>query len=259
MHMETTTIKTTQSSSRQSAVNALAIVGFIVLIIIGMALAIYAARFVPGAVSRIGSAAVYLSSEVFAPTGEADLEVVPPVETIPFGDDLVVATSTENATSTTDGTPTTPATTNPRPGTPVTTVVPVQVPASTNYSGLPDLVIENIITGYLSSSNTSSFRASSRVPDGERGAFKFTVVNRGTNISDRFEFEVKLPTTRTYTYTSKSQQALRPGERIEYVMGFDQTKEGENRTITIEVDPDNDIRESNENNNDKSITIDIER
>lgn len=255
--METTTIKTTQSVRRQSAVNALAIVGFIVLIIIGMALAIYAARFVPGAVSRIGSAAVYLSSEVFTPAGEpADLEVVPPAETIPFGEDLVVATSTEAAPE--ENAPAAPGTSNPRPGAPVTTVVPVQVPASTNYSGLPDLAVENIVTGYLTSSNTSSFRASSRVPDGERGAFKFTVINRGTNVSDRFEFEVKLPTTRTYTYSSKSQQALRPGERIDYVMGFDQTKEGENRTITIEVDPDNDIRESNEGNNTKSVTIDIE-
>lgn len=254
-HMETTTIKTTQSDSRRSAINALAIVGFIVLIIVGMALAVYAARFVPGAVSRIGSAAAYLSSEVFTREEDTDLVIVPPAETIPFGDDVVVATSTDSAPAETG---TTPVATSPRPGTPVTTVVPVRVPASTNYSGLPDLAVENIITGYLTSSDTSSFRASSRVPDGKRGAFKFTIVNHGTNISDRFEFEVKLPTTRTYTYTSKSQQALRPGERIEYVMGFDQTKEGDNRTITIKVDQDNDIRESNENNNDKSVTIDIE-
>ena len=254
--METTTIRTTtRSGSRQAAVNALAIVGFIVLIIIGMALAIYAATFVPSALSRVGSAAVYLSSQVF-PSGEGDtdLVVVPPTETVPFGDDAEVATSTPTTTPATGGT----VTTNPRPGTPTTTVIPVQVPASTNYYGLPDLVIENVQTGYLSSSNTSSFRASSRVPDGERGAVKFTIANRGTNVSGRFDFEVELPTTRGYTYSSRTQQSLRPGERIEYVMGFDQTREGNSRRIEITVDQDDDVRESNESNNDRSVTIDIE-
>lgn len=253
MHMETTTIRTTSGSGRQAALNALAIVGFIVLVIIGMALAVYAARFVPTAVSNIGSAAVYLSSQVFPADEDTDLVVVPPTETVPFGDAPVVATSTPTTTPAT--TPAAPAT--PRPGTPVTTVVQVGG-TPLNYSGLPDLVVENVQTGYLTSSNTSSFRASNEVPDGERGAVKFTIANRGTNISDRFEFEVKLPTTRTYTYNSRTQQTLRPGERIEYVLGFDQTKDGNNRTITIDVDPDDDINESNESNNDRSASVDIE-
>lgn len=254
--METTTIRTTtRSGARAAAVNALAIVGFIVLVIIGMALAVYAARFVPAAISNVGSAAVYLSSQVF-PAGdeEGDLVVVPPTETVPFGDDSV-ATST--ATSTEDGTGA-PAPVTPRPGTPTTVVVPVQVPASTNYHGLPDLVVENVRTGYLTSSDTDSFRASDEVPDGERGAVKFTIANRGTNVSGRFEFEVELPTTRSYTYNSRTQQSLRPGERIDYVLGFDQTREGSNRTITIEVDPDDDIDESNEGNNRRSVRVDIE-
>lgn len=259
MHMETTTIKTTTTDTRRAAVNGLAIVGFIVLLIIGMALAVYAARFVPATVSRIGSAAVYLSSELFSPSDDADLEVVP-AETVPFGEDAIVASST--TATTTPLTPVFPGTKpNPTPvaGTPVTTVIPVQVPASTNYYGLPDLAVESVITGYLTSTDTSTFRASNEVPDGRRGAVKFTIVNNGTNVSDRFEFEVKLPTTRGYTYSSKAQKALRPGERIVYTLGFDQTKSGDDRTIRIEVDQDNDIRESNESNNDRSVSIDIER
>lgn len=254
MHMETTTIRTTNSSGRQAALNALAIVGFIVLVIIGMALAVYAARFVPTAVSNIGSAAVYLSSQVFPADDDTDLVVVPPVETVPFGDDPIVASSTP--TTTPETTPAAPVT-NPRPGAPVTTVVQVGANPA-NYHGLPDLVVESVQTGYLTSSNTSSFRASNEVPDGERGAVKFTVANRGTNISERFEFEVELPTTRRYTYNSRTQQTLRPGERIEYVLGFDQTREGNDRTITIDVDPDDDIDESNESNNDRSVSVDIE-
>ncbi len=254
--METTTIRTTNGNTRHAAVNSLAIVGFIVLVIIGMALAVYAARFVPGTMSRIGSAAVYLSSQVFPTEEDTDLVVVPPTETVPFGDDVIVATSTAATTTTTVVTTPAPVTT-PRPGT-QTTVVTTVGTAPANYSGLPDLVIESVTTGYLNSSDTSTFRSSDEVPDGKRGAIKFTIANRGTNVSGRFEFEAELPTTRTYTYTSKAQQSLRPGERIEYVLGFDQTREGNNRTITIEVDQDDDINESNESNNDRSVTIDIE-
>ncbi|HWH16495.1 MAG TPA: CARDB domain-containing protein [Candidatus Paceibacterota bacterium] len=255
--METTTIRTTNGDgARRAAVNALAIVGFIVLLFIGMALAVYAARFIPAAVSNIGSAAVYLSSQVFPSEDEGDLVVVGDPETVPFGEDEVAATSTPATTTPTTGTGGT--VTNPRPGTPTTVVVPVQVPASTNYHGLPDLVVESVVTGYLNTSDTSSFRASDEVPDGKRGAVKFTVINRGTNVSGRFEFEVELPTTRTYTYNSRSQQSLRPGERIEYVLGFDRTREGQNRTIAITVDPDDEIDESNERNNDRSVSIDIE-
>ena len=256
--METTTIKTTNGGgARRAAVNALAIVGFIVLLLIGMALAVFAARYIPTAVSNIGSAAVYLSSQVFPSDDEGDLVVVEDPETVPFGDDpVVVATSTP---TTTPNTPTTGGTvTNPRPGTPTTVVVPVEVPASTNYYGLPDLVIESVVTGYLNNSDTDSFRSSDEVPDGKRGAVKFTVINRGTNVSGRFEFEVELPTTRGYTYNSRTQQSLRPGERIEYVLGFDQTREGQNRSIEISVDPDDDIDESNERNNTRSVSIDIE-
>ncbi len=250
--METTTIRT--STTRRAAVNGLAVVGFIMLVILGMALAVYAATYVPGAISRIGSAAVYLSSAFIAPTEETDLVVVPPAETVPFGNDVPVATTTqETATpAVSSGTPA------PVAGTPVTRVVQVGT-TPTPLSGLSDLTVENVVTGYLTSSNTNSFVKSNTVPDGERGAVKFSVFNRGTNVSGRFEFEVELPTTKAYTYNSGNQQSLNPGERIEYVLGFDKTKDGDNRTITITVDPDKDIKESNESNNTRSVTVDIEK
>ncbi|MBU1292493.1 hypothetical protein KJ819_00305 [Patescibacteria group bacterium] len=250
--MELTTLRTSERPVRRAAVNGLAIVGFIVLILIGMALAIYAATFVPSAISRIGSAAVYFSSAFQPNTEDTDLVVVPPTETVPFGDDIPAATTTPPATETPDTTPVTPT-----PGTPVTRVVQVGTTPAPLF-GLPDLVIENITTGYLTSSDTDTFRASSRVPDGERGAVKFTIANRGTNISGRFEFDAELPTSRSYTFHSGKQESLKPGERIDYVLGFDQTREGDDREITIVVDPDRDISESNEGNNSRSVRIDIE-
>lgn len=251
--METTTIRT--STTRRAAVNGLAVVGFIMLVILGMALAVYAATYVPGAISRIGSAAVYLSSAFIAPTEETDLVVVPPAETVPFGNDVPTATTTQETT-----TPVVPPAAAPTPvaNTPVTRVVQVGT-APAPLSGLSDLTVENVITGYLTTANTTSFVKSNTVPDGERGAVKFSVFNRGTNVSGRFEFEVELPTTKAYTYNSGNQQSLNPGERIEYVLGFDKTKDGDNRTITITVDPDKDIKESNEGNNTRSVTVDIEK
>lgn len=254
-HMETTTIRTTDTPARRAAVNGLAIVGFIVLVIAGMALAIYAARLVPGAVN---SAAVYLSSTFETSEGDTGLAVVPPAETVPFGDDAATSTPTSTPSTPAPDSPA-PAAPAPRPGVPTTVVVPVAgTIAPADYSGLPDLAVENVITGYLTSSNTNSFRISSEVPDGERGAMRFTIVNRGTNVSGSFEFEAELPTTRGYTYNSSRQQSLRPGERVDYVLGFDQPREGENRDMTITVDPDRDIRESNENNNSRTVEIDIE-
>lgn len=257
MHMETTTIKTTRTETRRAAVNGLAIVGFVVLVLLGMALAIYAARFVPVAISNVGSAAVYLSSQIFPSGEETDLVIVPPTE-IEFPAPSPEPAATSTATTSVPANPGTP-TANPQPGAPTTVVVPVVVPASTNYYGLPDLVIESVQTGYLTSSNTSSFRSSNSVPRGERGAVKFAVVNRGTNSAGTFRFEAELPTSPSYTYRSSNQQSLRPGERIEYVLGFDSPRTGDNRTITIELDPRNDVRESNESNNTRNITIDIER
>ena len=257
MHMETTTIKTT-TTDRRSAVNGLAVVGFIVLIIIGMALAIYAARFVPTAISRVGSAAVYLSSQVFSPNGDADgdLVVIPDDETIPFGNETATSTATSTVVIGTDPVfPTTPST----PSTPVTVTIPVQVPASYNYTGLADLTVTDVKTGYLRTTETSSFRESNEVPDGERGAVKFTIVNTGTNIAGKFDFDFDINTSPKINKNYKVTRELRPQERIEYTLWFDRVSARDDRTITIKVDAGDDVNESNERNNERTVSIDIER
>lgn len=253
--METTTITTqTTSPTRRVAVNALAVVGFVVLIILGMALAVYAATFVPKAITRLGGAAVYLSS-VFVPTEEATLEVVAPVAVVPFPD-ASTATSTPEVE-----TPVQPAQA-PRAvtqGTPTTTTYPVGtvVTQPAVLSGLSDLTIAITAKGYLTSSDTASFIKGDSVPSGARPAVKFTITNAGTNLSGRFTFKAPLPTSSTYTFTSDSQDSLLPGEHIDYVLGFDRARTGDSRDMTITVDPDNLIVEANERNNSDSITLDI--
>lgn len=259
-YMETTTTITTKRNGRTAAINALAVVGFIALVFIGIALAIYAARYVPTALSRVGSAAVYLGS-VFTPADEdADLEVVPG-ETIPFDEETPVATSTPAT-----GEPTTQPTTNtPRPtptqGQTTTGTYPVGGTVAVPQApyGKADLAVSVVSVGYLNSADTDSYRVSSEVPDGKRGAIKFVVTNVGTNVTGSWKFKATLPTSPSYTFTSPSQKSLNPGDKIEFVLGFDKTKEGNNRTIEIVVDSGKDVSESNENNNEVSKTIDIEK
>lgn len=236
----------TTSTTRRAAINALAIVGFIVLIIIGMALAVYAATFVPKIVTRLNSAAVYLSSIFVPASSDVSLEVVP----FPEAPVSEVATTSVAAPATPVAAPAAIA------GTPTTVTYPTVKPTPT-LSGLSDLTVTITSRGYLTTSDTASFIKADSVPSGARPAVKFTITNSGTNLSGRFTFKAPLPTSSTYTFTSDSQDSLLPGEHIDYVLGFDRARTGDSRDITITVDPDNLIVEANERNNTDSITLDI--
>ncbi len=250
---------TTTSPTRKIAINALAVVGFIVLIVLGMGLAIYAATFVPKAADRLGAAAVYIS-QVFVPAEKpAAIEVVSPGTTVPFDGTPGAGIATSTAT-TSVATATTPATTpTPAAGTPDYHVYPTggtKTPAA--LYGLSDLTVSVLATGYLTSADTASFVASSSVPSDMRGAVKFMITNRGTNTTGNFDFKAVLPSTSSnYTFTSDTQTALLPGEHVEYTLGFDRARVGNNREISITVDPDKRIVESNENNNDVTTTVTI--
>ena len=253
------TTTTSSNPSRQAAVNALAIVGFIVLVIVGIWLAIYAARFVPETIGRLGAANVYFSSLFGGEEEDNDLEVVPG-DSVPFeDDDEPVATSTP---TTNDDEPKTdtpvapPAPAAPRaPATPRVTTYPVAVPQA--LYGKADLIVKITEIGYLNTSSTASFVKSNEVPENKRPAVKFRVTNVGTNTTGSWEFDAKLPTSSTYTFSSPTQQSLLPTQHIDYVLGYDRAKDGENR-FTITVDSDEDVDESNENNNVESVTIEVE-
>jgi len=246
--------------ARRAAVAGLAVVGFFALVFIGMVLAIYAARFVPKAANGFSSAAVYLGS-IFTPADGPSLE---PVQTVvPFDNGLVAtttATTTAPAVATTTAVATAPATgVATHPGVPTTIKVPVGgTTGPVTLSGLPDLTVDITAVGYLNSSDTNSFIASTIVPDGKRGAAKFTVRNAGTNKTGAWTFDADLPTTGSgYTYHSSSQESLLPGDRVDFTLGFDDTDDG-SKTITVTVDPDRDISESNEGNNESDASIRIE-
>ncbi len=231
--------------------------GFITLIVLGIGLAIYSARFVPTAVSRIGSAAVELS-QLFVPASKNNLTVVP--QQIPFGTATTTATSTTataTATSTPlPGTAVVPAATTPGPKT--TSTYPAGGTASTaTLYGQPDLAVSITDVGYLTNNSTDSFVSGVIVPSGDNAAVKFSVTNIGTNISGSWIFNANLPTNTSFIFTSNPQQSLRPGERIDFTLGFDRAQSGI-RQITITADPNNQVSESNETNNTAVSNITIQ-
>lgn len=261
--MEQTTVKHTETKG--PATSALAIVGFIALILLGMALAIYAARLMPAALSGIGQAAVSLS-DVFTPgDDEGQVEVVNNAPFTPSEENtggvvtLPIATSTSQTPAQTPSTPASgPTYTGGTyyPTTPTYTVV--TVPASTNYYGRADLTATILEIGYLNrSGDTSTFVRASRVPAGKEGAVKFRIQNRGTNVSERTTVEIDVENDdNNQTNERATVQAIPPGRAIDGIASFDANADGD-ATVRVEIDPRNDVRESNENNNTDRETIDV--
>jgi hypothetical protein len=257
--MATVNISHTPGERHRIATKALAIVGFIALLFIGLALAVYAARYVPTAISRLGAAAVSLS-EVFVPGGsDSDLEVIPTGETIPFGDDETATSTGSTATSTPNRDEDEPRNGGGTAAAPRPRPAPVPVAVAQEPFGQPDLVATITGVGYCTSSSADSFRTASEVPEGERGGVRFVIRNAGTNVSGQWEFEVELPTSPAFTYDDAPRQSsLRPNDSKIFTLCFDRPREGSNRSIEVTVDPDRDVSESNENNNSDTETIDIE-
>lgn len=251
--MEITTTTINQKPGRRAAVNALAIFGFIALIIIGIGLAIYTARYAPKVGSKLNGAAVSLSSIFHRDSNDASLEVVTATSTLPF-DDASTATSTlttDTATSTA-GTKTSTGGTGTvikyRTVTTTTTVAPY---------GDPDLTISITDVGYLRTKNdTDTFVASNSVSSGRDGAVKFTVKNVGTNVTGSWKFQAILPTSSSNTtFNSPTQDSLKPGESVDFVLAFQHSKSSNSRDITIKVDSGKNVDESDEGNNTDSDSI----
>jgi len=131
------------------------------------------------------------------------------------------------------------------------------VPSSGTLTGLPDFIVTINEVGYLTTSTTDSFVASSTVPTGNRPAVKFTIKNVGTNTTGSWRFSASIPTQTAYIFQSQPQQSLSPGDSIDYTLGFDQANRGSNQTISITANFDHAVAESNSDNNSNSAKITI--
>lgn len=247
-HMNT---EQTSTPIRQTAINGLAIAGFVALVAAGIWLAIYSTRFVPTAVNGVGAAAVYLGS-VLTPTDDASISVAPTTQTtISFGN--------ESSAPTTITTPISPNQIIAQTaGEKTSGAYQIGGPTTTNVlSGLPDFVVSIGAAGYLTAVSADSFVVSSTVPSGSRPAIKFTIKNIGANRSGGWRFSASIPTQTAYIYQSPLQQSLNPGDRIDYTLGFDQPIAGADKIISVIANFDNSVGESNMDNNSASAKLTI--
>lgn len=232
-------------ASRQAATNGLAIIGFITLMSLGVWLAIYATRFVPQTVDRIGVAAVYLGS-VFKQDETSTLSVVPTASTtIQFGE-----ASSTSTTASASHTPETAARPVWTPSTPVdvaNTAIPTTHTAPA-YSGAPDLavVIESVGTV---AADGSSIIATTTIPAHTQIAMKFRVTNIGTNVSGPWTMNIAIPSGGASANQTFSQGSLLPSQPSEYIVRFDNITPGTGHTIVVRIDPNHTLAESNTGNN----------
>ncbi|MBX4198005.1 hypothetical protein KW782_01580 [Candidatus Parcubacteria bacterium] len=154
-------------------------------------------------------------------------------------------------------TPTPSATPKPTPKpaapAPVKTT-PQKVSRPSNPNGQPDLAVQILEVGYLNP-QTNKFVPFHAATSNMRAAVKFVVINNGDKNTGNWSFKATLPSDTNPTYTAVNRENLGPGDGIEYVLGFERLNNTRDNTITIVVDPENQIYESRENNNSYSAKI----
>jgi len=146
---------------------------------------------------------------------------------------------------------------------PVATPAPVPVPPRKPVASYTPAPRASTLYG----SADLTVRILSITPTGSRYNAQFFIENTGTNVAARgWGFRAQLPLTPVYTFVSQGQQALYPGDKIVYTMGFDLPAGYTNtctnpyycdlppttygaKVFSIIVDPQNLISESNKNNN----------
>lgn len=225
------------------------IAGFIALLGIGMWGSVAIARNTPGVFTSLAAAVTSFSS-VFIPA-KTDVPAPAPTET-------PVATTTPVTPE--PAAPATPTPTTPRTAGPETSgVYPINGSTGgvSNPNGAIDLSVRIIEQGVVDKS-TNLFTASSspnRADITKRVAVRFAVENLGTKTSPQWTFNAVLPTLPGNIFSSPNQQALNPGDRIEFTLGFDSLADADTGTFTVNVDPTGSINESKESNNIVHYTV----
>lgn len=173
---------------RDTLVRGIALLGLILILVLGAWGIIVLAFNVPNFLSSAGTTI----SGIFAVDEDEDDTIEVPV--------VSTSTPSTSGTGSTGGkTPT------PSPKQPTYTYTPSAQPVAQMY-GYADLATRII----------------SVVPQGNRYSMTFEVANYGTNTAAAgWMFTAHLPLDPSYTFTSNPQQALRPGDKIVYTLGFD--------------------------------------
>lgn len=116
------------------------------------------------------------------------------------------------------------------------------------YYGKPDLAVRILQVGLLNN-GTNFITTQNRFTYQDMVGIKFEVRNDGANITGPWYFTASLPSISTPTFNSNVQMSLRPGESIIYTLGFSNLTNLSSSLITINVDPQNMVKEDIEYNN----------
>lgn len=218
--------------TRGRITNALAVVGFVTLLAVGLWSSVQLVKYTPQIFSSLASVATSLSS-IF----------VPAEPTEPVSEDEP-AVSTNDDGSLTFNTPPAQTAGEREDGTyPVTSI------NVSNPNGQIDLAVQILGTGIITT-DTGTFIAVSPINTSQKGAVRFEVINLGGKESGSWTFNAVLPTYPRHIFHSTSQKSLLPGDRIEFTLGFDQVNGNVSEDIvTINVDPSGSIQESSKTNN----------
>jgi hypothetical protein len=115
-----------------------------------------------------------------------------------------------------------------------------------------DLIIEDLEVGRMSGSR---FVEDDEIDEDDDAAIRFTVKNKGGESTGSWRFEIS-NTPNGDDYRSSRQSSLRPGERVEIIVEFENPDRG-TYNIRVEVDSDDDVNEERENNNTKSKRLEV--
>lgn len=240
-YMQTVTTGEKGAETKKAAMNGLAVVGFGALIIAGIFLAIYAARYVPETLSRLSSAVILSSGEEQNPNDNEETPVVAPEE--------------EEEPAEEEEEPATPSTGGPQVVTPPVAVSPnppVYYPSQPALYGRADLVITNLEAGYF---RGSTFVEDNEVPENRDAAVRFTVRNNGTNVASGWRVRVEVTNEDDVT---GSGGMLMPNGTQQFTLRIENPEEGEDLDIDIDIDYNDRVDETNESNNDRSIDLEVE-
>jgi len=218
-----------KTGAREVFLRTIAIVGLLAVLVLGAWGIILLAFNLPSVFSNVGSSiSAVFNAEDTEPVDET------PVTTIP----------TQPTTPTTPVKPTTPTTPSNNN---TYTYVPAAVQATQLY-GYGDLAV-------TISSVQPTNQYYGQTQNTRRYTMQFTVSNVGTNVvQSGWNFNTLIPwTPNTYTFTSQAQQALYPGDKIVYTLGFDAYVDG---TVCTMQYPNNcgQYQNPNYNYNNQNVT-----
>lgn len=146
----------------------------------------------------------------------------------------------------------TPSTTTATTTATTTKPIVIGVPAPTYYSKA-DLSINLLSVGILDKT-TSQFTQTNTIYAGNTVAIKFEIKNIGGTNTGTWNFKADLPSLSEPNFISDSQQSLKPGDKIQYILSFDNPING---NVVVSADYLNQVDELSSNNNILTIPLSV--